>query len=77
MANSQPINDPRPFAEVLADWMRRHGLTAYAAGKVLPVSAVAIRKWLNGAPCPAERSHRALMTLVDDGRIGKDGRSKS
>jgi len=62
-----PITDQRPFAEVLRHWMGRHDLTAYAAAKVLPVSAVAIRKWLDGAPCPAERSHRALMTLIDKG----------
>lgn len=38
-----PLTDPRPLAEVLQDWLRRHGLTVYAAtthGKhVGPLSA--------------------------------------
>lgn len=28
-----PMSDPRPFAEVLRDWMARHDLTMYAAGR--------------------------------------------
>lgn len=63
-----PILDPRPFAEVLADWLGRRGLTAYSAAGRLPATEEAIRKWLHGGACPAERSHRALMTLMDEGR---------
>ncbi len=64
-----PFTDPRPFALVLSDWMARHDLTAYAAAKILPVSAPAIRNWLTGLPCPVEVSHRALMTMIDEGRV--------
>lgn len=63
-----PLDDPRPFAEVLRDWMVRHQLTAYAAGPRLGVTKEAIGKWLKGAPCPHDRAFRALMTLVDEGR---------
>lgn len=63
-----PIDDPRPWREVLADWMRRHDLTSYGAARILPATRQAIDKWLDGAPCPVERSHRALMTLHDEGR---------
>lgn len=63
-----PIDDPRPFADVLRDWMGRHDLTMYAAARVLPVSDTAISLWLRGKPCPVERSHRALMTLHDEDR---------
>lgn len=68
-----PIDDPRPFAAVLRDWLDRHGLTAYAAGggRVLSASDQTILRWLRGATCPVERETRALMTLVDEGRIGK------
>ena len=76
-----PVSDPRPFAAVLTDWLARHGLTAYAAagaaprgrapdhtGPTLPATAVSIRGWVQGRPCPAERAYRALMTLIDEGR---------
>lgn len=63
-----PIDDPRPFDKVLRDWLARHQLTVYAAAKKLPATKAGIAKWLGGAPCPAERSHRALMTLIDEGR---------
>lgn len=43
-----PILDPRPFAEVLADWLGRRGLTAYSAAGRLPATEEAIRKWLHG-----------------------------
>lgn len=70
-----PLDDPRPFAEVLRDWLDRHGLTVYAAtthGKhVGPLSASqdTLARWMRGAACPYEREVRALMTLVDEGRI--------
>lgn len=62
-----PITDPRPLAEVLADWIARHGGTAYAVGggRILSVSDQTIRNWLAGRPCQMEREVRALMTLVD------------
>lgn len=64
-----PHADPRAFADVLRDWMAQHDLTAYGAAKVLPATKQSIAGWLAGRPCPVERSHRALMTLIDEGRV--------
>ncbi|PCH93373.1 MAG: hypothetical protein COB84_09635 [Rhodobacteraceae bacterium] len=64
-----PIDDPRDFKAVLADWLTRNDLSAYAAADILPATKAIIGRWLKGAACPAERSHRALMTLFDEGRL--------
>ncbi len=69
-----PLTDPRPFAEVLRDWMERHGLTAYRAAIILaPVKGKGrtgqVPKWLAGTPPAHERGMRALMTLHDEGRV--------
>lgn len=62
-----PLDDPRPLAEVLRDWLAMHELTPYAAsrehGGPLSASDQTIRLWLRGRPCPYEREARALMTL--------------
>lgn len=63
-----PIDDPRPFAEILEDWIARHGGTAYAAAPTLRVAESTVGRWRVGAPCAHERAYRALMTLVDEGR---------
>lgn len=59
--------DPRPFAEVLRDWIAMHELTPYAAsrehGGPLSASDQTIRLWLRGRPCPYEREARAIMTM--------------
>lgn len=62
-----PINDPRPFAEVLQDWIARHGGSAYAAAPLLDTTERTVGRWLAGAPCSTERAHRALMLLIDRG----------
>lgn len=64
-----PIDDPRPWAEVLADWLARHGLTAYAAAPTLGPTKAAIGRWLKGAPCAHERAYRALLTAIDMGLV--------
>ena len=63
-----PINDPRPFAEVLRDWIGRHGGSAYAAAPLLETTEMTLSRWLRGGPVQRERSERALMTLVDESR---------
>ncbi|MDO5621895.1 MAG: hypothetical protein Q4G24_10540 [Paracoccus sp. (in: a-proteobacteria)] len=60
-----PITDPRPFAEVLRDWLDRNGLTAYAAAPVLGTTESSIGRWLAGRPCAHERAYRGLITLID------------
>ena len=71
MANTDlaPIDDPRPFAQVLADWQARHGLTNYATAPILQASRTSVGHWSDGRPCQYERAMRALMTLHDEGRI--------
>ena len=65
-----PIDDPRPFSDVLRDWMGRHSLTAYAVAKrVGAARGLSVQQWLNGKPPTFEPAIRALMTMVDDGRI--------
>jgi len=65
-----PLDDPRPFAEVLDDWIDRHGGTVYAVsdGRILTATQAAVRAWLRGGKCAMEREVRALMTLADEGR---------
>lgn len=68
-----PIDDPRPFAEVLRDWMGRHGMSYERAAAALgdtgaPVARSALAKWLSGQRPRYERQARALMTLVDEAR---------
>lgn len=63
-----PIDDSRPFAQVLRDWIGRHGGSAYAAAPLLDTTERTVGRWLAGSPCAAEKAYRALMTLVDEGR---------
>lgn len=64
-----PNDDPRPFADVLRDWMARHGLTSYAAAKLVGArDQRTITGWLGGASVTYEPALRALMTLRDEGR---------
>lgn len=62
-----PLADPRPYADVLRDWMARHDLTAYAAGPRLGVTKETVMGWVKGRACPHERAFRALMQAVDQG----------
>lgn len=64
-----PIDDIRPFPDVLRDWMARRGQTAYATGPALGVTKHSVAKWLAGDACPHHRAFRALMTLIDEGRV--------
>lgn len=64
----RPIDDPRPYAAVLSDWIGRHGGSAYAASGQLHTSQASLGRWLKGERCAHERAYRALMTLVDEGR---------
>lgn len=64
-----PLDDPRPFAEVLRDWIGRHGGTAYSVsgGRILTAGQQTVLNWLAGKPCLMEREVRALMTITDRG----------
>ena len=67
-----PLDDPRPFPDVLRDWIDRHGGTAYGVGdgRILTYARHQVRKWLRGDATPEhEREIRALMTLADEGRL--------
>lgn len=64
----RPIDDPRPFFEVLRDWIGRHGGSNYAAARLLHTSQPTIARWVSGRPCTTEQAQRALMTLIDEGR---------
>jgi len=64
-----PIDDPRPFREVLRDWMTRHQLDWPGAMHMLGMaSRQTLANALAGRPIRYERAQRALMTLVDEGR---------
>lgn len=68
-----PLDDPRPFAEVLRDWITRHGGSAYAVadGRILTAGRKTVGNWLSGLPCQYEREVRALMTLTDQASAAK------
>ena len=69
----RPIDDPRPFADVLRDWSQSQGLTYEGIAAALgdadrPVARRTIAEWLSGAGAPRyERQARALMTLISGG----------
>jgi hypothetical protein len=67
MAKTTPLTDARPFCEVLADWIARHGGSAYAVsdGRILSARRQTVSNWLDGRPCQYEREVRALMTIAD------------
>lgn len=65
----EPINDPRPFAAVLRDWMDRHGLVNRTAGRAFGWSPATTTRRLAGTDEPPDGlMARALMTLADEGR---------
>lgn len=64
-----PLDDPRPFAQVLADWMARHKLTYDIAAPKLGWARRSLAATLQGHQLPRhERAMRALMTMIDEGR---------
>lgn len=61
-----PIDDPRRFCEVLADWMGRNNLSAYAVAKMIGArQGFTVTGWLGGKPATFEPALRAFMALVD------------
>lgn len=65
-----PLTDHRPFKIVLADWIARHGLSDYAAAKLIGAKDQrTIPRWREGAAVTYEPAIRAAMTLHDEGRL--------
>jgi len=64
-----PLDDPRKFAEVLRDWLARHDLRQTPeTAAIFGAGRSTLTDWLAGRETPrGERSHRALMTLIDMG----------
>lgn len=64
------LDDPRPFAAVLRDFLGRHDLRQTPETAALfGASRASLTNWLSGREAPrGERSHRALMLLIDEGR---------
>lgn len=60
-----PATDPRPFSDVLRDWLARHDLTPYAAAAHLGAHRMSIGRWLDGSPCAHERAYRLAMAYLD------------
>ncbi len=64
-----PIDDPRPFSEVLRDWRKRHGLTAEAAAARIGATYATYRFWESGTrQCRDEAAYRSHLTMIDEGR---------
>ncbi len=64
-----PRTDPRPFAEVLRDWLDRHHLSHYEAAKIVGAShGSVIGKWVGGGALRYEPSIRAMMAAIDEER---------
>lgn len=62
MLPPNPVEDTRPFAEVLRDWLGRHNLTAYRAAKTFGIGqGVTVSRWLAGAPIKHEVAMRRAM----------------
>lgn len=70
MLKMTPLDDPRPFPEVLRDWLARHDLRQTPdTAAIFGAGRSTLTDWLAGRETPrGERSHRALMTLIDEGR---------
>lgn len=64
-----PRTDPRPFPEVLRDWLARHQLSNYEAARIIGAShGSVVGKWLGGGSLRYEPSIRAMMAAVDADR---------
>lgn len=61
-----PMNDPRPFREVITEWLAAQPRPAYKTAPLLRVSAASLTRWRAGYPCYGETAVRALMTLIDE-----------
>lgn len=64
------IDDPRSFADVLKDFMARHGGTTYAVAKAFQMGGQAptrqaVDLWVKGGRCGHENAYRALMDHLD------------
>jgi hypothetical protein len=70
MLKMTPLDDPRPFAEVLRDFLARHNLRQTPeTAAIFDAGRSTLTDWLAARQTPrGERSHRALMTLIDEGR---------
>ncbi len=70
MLKMTPLDDPRPFAEVLRDFLARHHLRQTPeTAAIFDAGRSTLTDWLAARQTPrGERSHRALMTLIDEGR---------
>jgi hypothetical protein len=68
-----PLLDPRPFQQVLHDWLKRHDRKvdpAMAAFLRVPMEVLVF--WNIGDSEPDGRYERAVMTMVDEGRLTLD-----
>jgi len=72
------MNDPRPFAAVLRDFLGRHHLRQTPETAALfGAGRSTLTDWLAGREVPrGERSHRALMLLIDEGLKGDQVRAR-
>lgn len=70
MLKMTPLDDPRPFAEVLRDFLARHHLRQTPeTAAIFDAGRSTLTDWLAARQTPrGERSHRALMTLIDEVR---------
>ena len=68
MPKTTPMTDPRPFADVLRDWLSRMRLTMDAGAYLLGVTTRSLYRWRDGQETAHHRAYRALMTLIEEGR---------
>ncbi|MBP1806999.1 hypothetical protein [Rubellimicrobium aerolatum] len=77
-----PLEDARPIATILRAFIDRHRTTDAGAAAVLGRSPRTITRYLAGEPCEDEAGLRALLALIDEGRLppprprGRKGRPR-
>ena len=66
----EPPGEDRPFAEWMAEVLRREGLTMEAAAKQLGVSVKTVSRWVGGATEPRLRDLRRIHEVFGEHPLG-------
>lgn len=67
---SGEVGEDRPFAEWMAEVLRREGLTMEAAAKQLGVSVKTVSRWVGGATEPRLRDLRRIHEVFGEHPLG-------
>ena len=68
MANEK-VNETIPIGEFLNAFMKKHRFTSYELAPKIGVTRATLGRWIQTGHVPQERMLRALLTLMNEGRM--------